>query len=80
MGLRTQELNRIKIMGKAVEVSCKRIIHTLDAKIERMEKQLAKHVEKQTEWTDKHTLLKTAPGVGNTLIYTLLADLPELGT
>ena len=27
-----------------------------------------------------NTLLKTAPGVGDTLIYTLLADLPELGT
>jgi transposase len=80
MGLRTQELNRIKIMGKAFEVSCRRIIRTLDAEIARMEKQLAKHVADQAEWTDKHTLLKTAPGVGDTLIYTLLADLPELGS
>jgi len=80
MGLRTQELNRIKIMGKAFEVSCKRIIRTLDAEIERMEKRLANHVEEQVEWTEKHTLLKSAPGVGNTLIYTLLADLPELGS
>ena len=45
-----------------------------------MEKRLAKHIEDQSEWTEKHSLLKTAPGVGNTLIYTLLADLPELGT
>lgn len=80
MGLRTQELNRINIMGKAFEVSCRRIVRTLDAEIARMEKRLAKHVEDQAEWTEKHTLLKTAPGVGNTLIYTLLADLPELGT
>jgi transposase len=80
MGIRTQELNRIKIMGKAFEVSCKRIIRTLDAEITRMEKRLAKHIEDQSEWTEKHSLLKTAPGVGNTLIYTLLADLPELGT
>lgn len=80
MGLRTQELNRIKIMGKAFEISCKRIIRTLDAEIVRMEKRLAKHIEDQAEWTEKYTILKTAPGVGNTLIYTLLADLPELGT
>ena len=79
MGLRTQELNRIKVMGKGFEVSCKRIIRTLDAEIERMEKRLAQHVKDQAEWTEKHTLLKTAPGVGDTLIYTLLADLPELG-
>lgn len=80
MGLRTQELNRTKIMGKTIEVSCRRIIRTLDAEIVRMEKRLSKHVEDQAEWTAKHTILKTAPGVGNTLIYTLLADLPELGT
>jgi len=45
-----------------------------------MEVRLARHVEQQTEWTEKQTLLKSAPGVGDTLIYTLLADLPELRT
>lgn len=80
MGLRTQELNRIKIMGKAFEVSCKRIIRYLEQEIARMEKRLAKHVEDQAEWTEKQTILKSAPGVGDTLVYTLLADLPELGT
>lgn len=67
-------------MGKSFEVSCRRIIRTLDAEIARIEKRLTKHVEDQAEWTEKHTLLKTAPCVGNTLIYTLLADPPELGT
>lgn len=80
MGLRTQELNRIKVMGKAFEVSCNRIIRCLDAEIKRIEKRLGTHVEEQAEWTEKQAILKSAPGVGNTLIYTLLADLPELGT
>lgn len=80
MGMRTQELNRLQIMGKAFEVSCRRIIRCLDQEIERLEKRLAKHVADQAEWTEKQQLLKTAPGVGDTLIYTLLADLPELGT
>ena len=80
MGLRTQELNRIHIMGKAFEVSCRRIIRYLDAEIVRMEKRLAKHVQDQAEWTDKQTILTSAPGVGQTLVYTLLADLPELGS
>ena len=70
MGMRTQELNRIKIMGKAFEVSCKRIIRYLDEEIARMEKRLAKHVADQAEWTEKQTILKTAPGVGDTLTYT----------
>lgn len=80
IGMRTQELNRIKIMGKALEVSCKRMIRTFNAEIDRIENRMAKHVVEQAEWADKQSILKTAPGVGNTLIYTLLADLPELGS
>lgn len=80
VNLRTQEMNRLKIMGKTFEVSCRRIIRALDAEIVRMEMRLATHVEQQAEWTERHTLLTSAPGVGNTLCYTLLADLPELGT
>lgn len=80
MGLRTQELNRRSVMGKTFEVSCNRIIRHLDTEIKRMEKQLAKHVEDQAEWSEKQTVLISAPGVGDTLVYTLLADLPEIGT
>lgn len=80
VNLRTQEMNRLKIMGKTLAVSCRRMIRALDAEIIRMEKRLATHIEQQAEWTEKHTLLTSAPGVGNTLCYTLLADLPELGT
>ena len=80
MGLRTQELNRMTIMGKKIEASCRRVIKALDSEIVRMEKQLASHVKDQAEWTEKKRILESAPGVGNTLIYTLLADLPELGS
>lgn len=79
VNLRTQEINRLKIMGKALEVSCRRIIRCLDAEIQRIEKRLAVHVEEQAEWSEKQTILVSAPGVGDALIYTLLADLPELG-
>ena len=79
MGMRTQELNRLKIMGKAFEVSCRRMIRVMEQEIERLEKRLARHVQEQAEWTNKQRILKTAPGVGDTLVYTLLADLPELG-
>jgi len=80
VNLRTQELNRISIMGKAFEVSCKRIIRCLDQEILRIEKRLAKHVQDESEWAEKQRILLSAPGVGDTLTFTLLADLPELGT
>jgi len=80
MEMRTQELNRVKIMGKSLEASCKRIIKVLDKEVERLEKSLSEYVDEQSEWSEKRELLISTPGVGNTLVYTLLADLPEIGT
>lgn len=80
MQMRTQELNRLKIMGKALERSCKRIIKVFDTEIARLEKQLNKLVSEQAEWAERKAILMTAPGVGQTLVFTLLADMPELGT
>lgn len=80
VNLRTQEMNRLSIMGKKLEVSYRRIIRHIDTEIERMEKQLNRSIEQQVEWSEKQALLKSAPGVGDTLVYTLLSDLPELGT
>ena len=64
VNLRTQEMNRIKIMGKDLEVSCRRIIRYLNAEIQCMEMRLANPVEQQAEWTEKQSILKSAPGVG----------------
>jgi transposase len=78
--MRTKELNRIQVMGKAFEASCRRIIKYLDSEISRIEKQLDKYVQRQSEWSQRKAILMSAPGVGDTLTYTLLADLPELGS
>ncbi len=80
MQMRTQELNRIKIMGKALDRSCKRIIKVFDTEVARLEKKLDKLVNEQAEWAERKAILMTAPGVGQTLVFTLLADMPELGT
>lgn len=80
MEMRTQELNRHKIMGKALESSCDRAIAFFDKEVARMEAKLQKYVAEQSEWSEKQAILLTAPGVGPTLVYTLLADLPEIGT
>lgn len=80
MGMRTRELNRVKIMGKALDASCRRILRVLDQEVSRIEKRLDACIEKETAWSEMKTLLKTAPGIGDTMVYTLLADLPELGS
>lgn len=78
--MRTQELNRLKIMGEGLAASCQHIIECLDAEVARIEAQLAIEVSAQAAWSEKQRLLSSAPGVGDTLIYTLLAELPELGS
>ena len=66
-------------MDKALESSCNRILRCLDQEIARIEKQLNTRIENESEWSEKKALLKTAPGIGDTMVFTLLADLPELG-
>ncbi len=80
VGLRTRELNRVKVMGRFLEASCRRMVRHLDQELVRIEKQLNRYVEHESDWAEKKALLKTAPGIGDTMVYTLLADLPELGT
>ncbi|MFI0460180.1 MAG: transposase, partial [Candidatus Thiodiazotropha endolucinida] len=67
MEMRTQELNRLQIMGKAFETSCRRILRCLDAEICSIEKKLNQLVERQAEWAERKSLLLSAPGVGDTL-------------
>lgn len=80
MEMRTQELNRLQIMGKHIAASCKRLLNHLDKEVARIEAMLDEQVDAEEEWAEKKELLKSAPGIGNTMVYTLLADLPELGT
>ena len=80
MLMRTQELNRLKIMGPSFEISCRRFIKFFDKEIQRLEKKLDHYVQQQAEWAERKAILMSAPGVGETLAYTLLADMPELGS
>lgn len=75
-----KEKNRFQIMGKRLEASHKRLLKAFEKEITWVENQLGKAVEKEASWSHKKELLLTVPGVGNTLVYTLLADFPELGT
>ena len=80
VNLRMQEINRGSIMGKAFAASYRRIINCLNMEVERMEKRLARHVTEQAEWAERQAILSSTPGVSNSLIYTLLAELSEHGT
>lgn len=80
LSLRTQEINRRHIMDDGIKRSCRRLIKYFDVEIAWVEKRLEKLVEAESEWSEKREILESAPGVGKTLAFTLLADMPELGS
>ena len=80
IAMRTQEANRAKVMGKVAARSSIRIIKVLNKDIEWVEAKLSKAIEGEPSWRDRKNLLESVPGIGNALIWTLLSEIPELGT
>lgn len=78
--MRTQEMNRCKVMGKPLDRSCQRIIKALNKDIDWVEGKLTAAVDEESAWSERKQLLETAPGVGKALIWSLLSEMPELGT
>lgn len=65
--MRTQEMNREKLMTGCASRSCLRIIKYLNQDIERIETASGKAVEEESVWAERKALLASVPGVGNTL-------------
>ena len=62
-----------------VRKSIARHIATLEKELPEIDRDIDTMVRGSPVWREKEDLLVTAPGVGNTLARTFLADIPELG-
>ena len=80
MESRTQELNRLEKAQTNIQATHKRAIKFLEKEIEWVNTRLDKTVGEVTEWQQTYTLLTSVPGIGDGVAYTLLGELPELGT
>jgi transposase len=78
--MRTMELNRETLMPASLAGSSKRLIKALQKEIDQVETVLAQAIAAEPEYQAKKERLTSVPGVGDTLAYTLLGDMPELGT
>ena len=56
------------------------LLKRLEADLAKLDTRLAKHLATQAELADKAARLQQVPGVGVQTAYSLLAELPELGT
>lgn len=76
---RTQELNRLHKAPKVLAPSHRRLLRLLDKDIAWVNERLAREVSEMTEWQRVYEVLRSVPGIGDGVAYTLLGELPELG-
>lgn len=77
---RTQELNRLQKAANVLISSHRRMIKLLDKDIAWVNEKLSKEVSSIAEWQRTYTVVSSVPGIGDGIAYTLLGELPELGT
>ncbi|WNO10624.1 IS110 family transposase [Teredinibacter sp. KSP-S5-2] len=80
MEMRTQELNRQQKAQKSLQATLNRILKFLNKEIEWVNIRLAKKVSEVTEWEATYNILLSVPGIGDGVAFTLLGELPELGS
>lgn len=76
----TAERNRLLTARTArVRKDVQQHIHWLEQRVAELDRDLHNEVRRSPLWREQEQLLRSVPGVGPTLTFTLLADLPELG-
>lgn len=78
--MRTMEKNRRQIMPEELCDGIDQLIAAIDTQIQTLDQCLDQAVDEHAAWRHKRDLLTTMPGIGKTVAYTLLGDMPELGT
>ncbi len=77
---RTQELNRQHNAPPALAATHRRMLKVLDKEIAWVEDKLTRAVCEITEWQQTYNIVTSVPGIGTGVAYTLLGELPELGS
>ncbi|WP_226705234.1 IS110 family transposase, partial [Microbulbifer elongatus] len=80
MEMQTMEKNRLSIMPKEMRTSITTMLKTIKAQIDKIDTALDGMIAQADDWKEKNEILQSVPGVGKVMAYTLLSDLPELGT
>lgn len=77
---RSQELTRLELPGlsELVESSTRGVIHAFDAEIERVERAISDHIDRDPDLRRKRDLLTSIPGIGEATANSILAEAPHL--
>jgi len=78
--LSTQQKNRLSRMPSSTHAPIKRILNSIQKEIAWIDSKLDKLIAQVPQWKHDADILMSAHSVGKVLAYTLLSELPELGT
>ena len=71
---------RHRATSDVVRETIKEHIDWLEERIAELDEQLQSRLVSSSEWQNKDAILQSVPGIGPVVSFSLLADLPELGT
>jgi transposase len=80
VAMRAQEKTRLATVPAVARKDVEQHIAWLGKRIAKLEGDLGNRLKQSPLWCHKATLLESTPGVGEVTTFSLLADLPELGT
>ncbi|MBI3715357.1 MAG: IS110 family transposase [Betaproteobacteria bacterium] len=78
--MRAQEKARLATVPAVARKDVEQHIAWLDKRILKLETDLGDRLKRSPVWCHKAALLDSVPGVGDVTTFSLIADLPELGT
>jgi transposase len=76
----TMEKKRLQILPKTLHRSINSLLKMLQSQVKTITQKIDQEVTKVDHWRIKAEILTSVPGVGKALTYTLLSELPELGS
>lgn len=76
----TAEKNRRSTCHGLIGQRLEEHIVWLEDELKSLEEEIARFIQSNTAWQEKEALLRSVPGVGPVTTFTLMAELPELGT
>lgn len=80
VGILTAEKNRRHTTHGLVGQRLEEHIDWLETELVCLEQDIGRFIQKSAVWQEKERLLRSVPGVGPVTAFTLVAELPELGT
>lgn len=80
LDMQTAEKNRLSSINPSLLPRLEKHLAWLETELTEIEQELDDWIDKNTLWRDTRSRLQSVPGVGAVTSFTLLAELPELGT